>query len=68
MGDRIIGASRKPLPANPAGPNPADVAARAYVSRYVQQGRARKVSWFNLAKQLNVAEADLRADYAGIFG
>lgn len=42
------------------GPHPADASAEAALRRMVDAGRARNVSWANLAKMTGRCEADLR--------
>ncbi|EDX79131.1 hypothetical protein BBAL3_288 [Brevundimonas sp. BAL3] len=70
MRQRMIGAQH-PVPSGPPavkGPHPGDSAGEAFVREYVRIGRARKVSWANLARQLGRAESDLKAAYRGVFG
>ncbi|PZU62331.1 MAG: hypothetical protein DI552_00230 [Brevundimonas sp.] len=68
MGDRVIGARHATRPLSVTVAHPAETAGERFVRDYVQAGRARNVSWQNLARQLGRAESDLRAAYQGIFG
>lgn len=70
MRQRVIGAQH-PVPSGPPavkGPHPGDSAGEAFVREYVRAGRARRVSWANLSRQLGRAESDLKAAYQGLFG
>ncbi len=70
MRQRVIGAQQTARSGPPAvkGRHPGDSAGEAFVSEYVRAGRARRVSWANLARQLGRAESDLKAAYRGLFG